>query len=59
MTPPTLTRVPNKPKTPMHSFRVSHELWEAAKAEAEASGSTITAELRKTCERLAKRGSKR
>jgi len=34
MTPDRLAAVPNQPKTPMHSFRVNHDLWLAAKAKA-------------------------
>lgn len=32
MTRPKIAPMPNKPKTPLHSFRVEDELWEAAKA---------------------------
>ena len=46
MTPATVRRVPNKPKTPLHSFRVSDELWEAAKKRAEERGETLADALR-------------
>lgn len=39
--------VPNKPKTPLHSFRVDDELWEAAKKRAEERGETLADALRK------------
>lgn len=44
---PTLGRVPNKPKTPLHSFRVDDELWEAAKKRAEERDETLADALRK------------
>lgn len=44
---PTLSRVPNQPKTPLHSFRVDDELWEAAKKRAEERGETLADALRK------------
>lgn len=43
----TVGRVPNKPKTPLHSFRVDDALWEAAKARAEERGETLADALRK------------
>lgn len=39
----------------MHSFRVSDELWEAAKAKATERGETITDVLRKALDRYVKR----
>lgn len=50
--------VPNQPKTPMHSFRCSDELWEAAKATAERRGETVADVLRKALDRYVKRGAK-
>lgn len=41
---------PNAPKTPMHSFRVNHELWRAAKAKAAERGETLTDVLREALE---------
>lgn len=46
--------MPNKPKTPMHSFRVEDELWEAAKKRAEERGETLTEALRKFLRRYTK-----
>lgn len=46
---------PNQPKTPLHSFRVSTELWNAAKEKARAEGTTIAEVLRKALERYVKR----
>lgn len=41
-------------KTPMHSFRVEDELWEAAKKRAEERGETLTEALRKFLRRYTK-----
>lgn len=43
----TLGHVPNKPKTPLHSFRVEDALWEAAKRRAEERGETLADALRR------------
>lgn len=43
--------MPNQPKTPMRSFRVDDQLWEAAKAAAAANGETVTEVLRHALER--------
>lgn len=51
----TVQPVPNKPKTPLHSFRCPDELWEAAKAKAEERGENWSEELRKMVERYVKR----
>lgn len=56
MTPTTVQRVPNQPKTPMHSFRCNDELWEAAKATAAKRDETVADVLRKALERYVKRG---
>lgn len=56
MTPTTVQRVPNQPKTPMHSFRCSDELWEAAKVTAAKREETVADVLRKALERYVKRG---
>lgn len=34
--------MPNAPKTPTHTIRVTDELWQAAKAKAEKNGVTLT-----------------
>ena len=46
---------PNKPKTPLHSFRCPDELWDAAKAKADERGEVWGEELRKMVERYVKR----
>jgi hypothetical protein len=51
----TVRSMPNKPKTPLHSFRCPDDLWEAAKAKAEARGENWSEELRKMVERYVKR----
>lgn len=51
---PRLSPMPNKPKTPMHSFRCEDELWEAAKERAEERGETLTEALRKFLRRYTK-----
>lgn len=53
--PTTVRSVPNKPKTPLHSFRCPDELWDAAKAKAEERGDNLSEELRKMVERYVKR----
>lgn len=55
MTPIRLARVPNQPKTPLHSFRCPDDLWDAAKAKAEERGEVWSEELRKMVERYVKR----
>lgn len=43
----TVQPMPNKPKTPLHSFRVETELWNAAKRRADERGETLADALRK------------
>lgn len=50
----TLSAVPNKPKTPLHSFRVDDDLWESAKQRAEERGETLADALRRFLRRYAK-----
>jgi Lon protease-like protein len=50
--------VPNQPKTPMHSFRCSDQLWEDAKRVAGEREETVADVLRKALERYVKRGAK-
>lgn len=45
---------PNSPKTPLHSFRVDDELWEAAKKRAEERGETLADALRAFLRRYTK-----
>lgn len=49
--------MPNRPKTPLHSFRVDDELWEAAKAAAEANGEALSDVLRAALQRYVRRHS--
>lgn len=46
---------PNKPKTPLHSFRCPDELWKAAQEKAEQRGENWSEELRKMVERYVKK----
>lgn len=55
MTPTTVVRMPNAPKTPLHSFRCPDELWDAAKAAADENGETLADVLRRSLERYVKR----
>lgn len=41
-----VTGVPNQPKTPQHSVRVSDELWAAAKKRAESEGRSLSEVVR-------------
>ena len=41
-----MTPVPNKPKTPLHSFRVDTDLWKAAQLKARGEGTSLGAVLR-------------
>lgn len=47
--------MPNQPKTPLHSFRVDHELWNAARDKAQAEGTSIGQVLRDALSRYLKR----
>ena len=49
---------PNKPKTPLHSFRVETELWKAAQQAARAEGSNLGAVLRGFLKRYVARRTK-
>lgn len=51
----TVRRVPNQPKTPPRSVRVSDDLWSAAKAKAEERGETVTDVIVRALERYVKR----
>lgn len=52
----TLRRVPNQPKTPLHSFRVETELWNAARDLARENDETIADVLRAALEKYVRRG---
>lgn len=47
--------MPNQPKTPRKSFRVSDDLWAAALVEADANGESVSDVLRRALERYVKR----
>ena len=55
MTPATVRRVPNQPKTPMKSFRIPEDVYQAALAKARERGETLTEVVRKALERYSKR----
>lgn len=59
MTPATVRRVPNQPKTPLHSFRCPDELWQSAKDAAAANDEVLAEVLRKYLERYVKSRAKR
>lgn len=50
-----MTRVPNQPKTPIRSFRIPDDVYDAAKAKAAERGETLTDVVKKALERYAKR----
>jgi len=51
----TLDHVPNKPKTPLQSFRCDVELWKAAQEKARSDGTTLGAVLRAYLKRYVSR----
>ena len=55
MTPTTVERVPNQPKTPLRSFRIPDEVYRAAQAKAAAKGESVSDVVRKALERYVKR----
>jgi hypothetical protein len=48
---PSVTLVPNQPRTPKHGVRVPDDLWRAAKRVAEDRGETLTAVIVRALER--------
>jgi len=58
MTPATIPPVPNQPKTPLHSFRISDDEWKAAQQTAALRGENFSEELRKMVRRYARKGAK-
>ena len=50
--------MPNKPKTPLHSFRISDEDWQAAQEAAARRGENFSEELRKMVRRYTRRRDK-
>jgi len=55
MTPGTLARVPNAPKTPLKSFRIPEELYRAAQEKAKERGESVSDVVRAALERYVKR----
>lgn len=53
-----LRGVPNQPKTPLRSFRIPDELWEAAKSKAAARGEDLSTVVRAALRRYVKRNDK-
>jgi hypothetical protein len=53
--PAVMTPVPNKPKTPLRSFRIPDEVYEAAQAKAAERGETVSDVVRRALERYGKR----
>lgn len=50
----TLAGVPKETHTPLKSFRVSQELWDAAQVKAAEKGETVSDVLRRALERYVK-----
>ena len=55
MTPATVGRVPNQPKTPIKCFRIPEVLYEAAQAKAAERSESVSEVVRKALERYVKR----
>lgn len=55
ITPGTLTRVPNQPKTPLKSFRIPEDLYRAAQAAAAERGENLSEVIRAALDRYVKR----
>lgn len=55
MTPATMARVPNQPKTPLKSFRIPEALYLAAQAKAAERGESVSEVVRRALERYVKR----
>lgn len=51
VTPRKLPRVPNQPRTPLRSFRIPDELYEAAQAKAADKGESVSDVVRRALER--------
>jgi predicted CopG family antitoxin len=50
-----MTVVPNKPKTPLRSFRIPDDVYKAAQVKAEAKGESVSDVVRRALERYGKR----
>ena len=51
MTPATVGRVPNQPKTPLRSVRIPDDLWQAAQTRAAERGESVSDVIRRALER--------
>lgn len=49
-----MTTVPNQPKTPVRSFRVDDEVYDAAKAKADREGESLSEVVRRLLEEYAR-----
>lgn len=49
-----MTPVPNKPKTPLRSFRIPDDIYQAAQAKAEERGESVSDAVRRALERYGK-----
>jgi predicted CopG family antitoxin len=56
MTPASVGRVPNQPKTPIRCFRIPDDLYRATQAKAEERGESVSDVIRRALERYVKRG---
>lgn len=54
MTSARLSRMPNQPRTPLRSFRIPDELYEAAQAKAADKGESVSDVVRRALERYVK-----
>lgn len=54
MTPDSVRSVPNKPKTPLRSFRIPDEVYRAAQDKAAARGESVSDVVRRALERYAR-----
>lgn len=55
ITPGTLRRMPNQPKTPIKCFRIPDDLYRAAQAKAAERGESVSEVVRRALERYVKR----
>ena len=55
MTPDTVRRVPNAPKTPLRSFRIPDDVYRAAQEKAAERGESVSDVVRKALERYVKK----
>jgi predicted HicB family RNase H-like nuclease len=55
MTPASVSRVPNQPKTPQRTFRIPEDVYRAAQAKAAAKGESLSDVVRRALERYVKR----